>query len=119
MLRFLTGILLLTVLASAGEAPGQRLPESKANLIRISPSIDEKPKADTKLLEHGTRVTVHAVISKTGDVTKIKFVKGNSDLMPEVRKALKRWRYKPYIYQGHPMEVDTTIFVSFDPLTGD
>jgi len=47
---------------------------------------------------------------------RIEFVRGNSDLMPEVRKRLKDWKYKPYIYRGHPVELETTIEIRFDPL---
>jgi len=36
--------------------------------------------------------------------------------MPEVRKRLKDWKYKPYIYRGHPVELETTIEIRFDPL---
>ena len=89
-------------------------PDSKP--VRIAPSTIEHPKVDAKLLQHGTRVVVHAIITKEGKVTNIKFVKGNADLMPEVRKTLAHWRYKPYVYQGHSVEVETTIEVAFDPL---
>jgi len=86
--------------------------------LRISPTHLERPKVDTKLLQHGTSVTVPAIISKTGHITDIKFVKGNADLMPEVRRVLKSWRYKPYIYHGQPVEVESDILGNFDPLTG-
>jgi len=28
-------------------------------------------------------------------------------------KAVKKWRYKPYLLQGRPVEVDTQIRVNF------
>jgi outer membrane biosynthesis protein TonB len=115
----LTGLLLLTALAAARVTLGQQPPKSQPKPVRVSPRNIEKPKVDAKLLQHGTSVTVHAMISKTGEVTNIRFVKGNADLMPEVLKAPKTWKYKPYVYKGHPVEVESTIFVNFDPLTAD
>jgi protein TonB len=114
MCRFVTIPLLLTALAFAQMTPN----EGDSKPVRISPSIIEHPKVDAKLLRRGTRVVVHAIITKTGRVSNIEFVKGNADLMPEVRKTLANWRYKPYVYQGRPVEVETTIDVAFDPLTG-
>jgi Gram-negative bacterial TonB protein C-terminal len=85
---------------------------------RVSPSTNENLKVESKLLRRGTQVVVNATISKTGEVRNVKFIKGNPDLMPEVRKALRTWKYKPYVYLGHAVEVETIIYVNFDPLTG-
>ena len=117
MLRCIVVLLLLTKLTVAQVRPAQpRKPESKP--VRISPTTDENPKIDHKLLRRGRTVVVHAIISKTGEITTVEFVKGNADLMPEVQRTLKKWKYKPYVYQGHPVEVETNILVNFDPMGG-
>lgn len=108
---------LLYVALASGCAVAQADRKLQSRPVRISPSTTEKPKVDAKLLRRGTWVLVRAVISKTGEIKNVEFIKGNADLMPEVRKALKTWKYKPYLYQGHAVDVDTTISVSFDPLT--
>jgi TonB family protein len=114
--RCLTGPLLMAVLAAAPVIPVQQKPPSK--LLRVSPSTPDKPRVDAKLLRRGTSVVVRAIITKSGRVANVEFVKGNADLMPDVRNALKNWKYKPYIYQGHPIEVETTIHINCDPLVG-
>jgi len=96
--------------AQVGQPPSQP--------VRVFPSTAENPKVAAKLLRRGTHVVVHAIIGKTGEVRDVEFIKGNADLMPEVRKALVTWKYKPYVYRGHPVEVETTIYINFDPLTG-
>lgn len=91
--------------------------QPRSQPVRVSPGTAENPKVDAKLLA-GTHVVVHAIISKTGEVRGVEFIRGNADLMPDIRKALMTWKYKPYVYRGHPVEVETTIYINFDPLTG-
>lgn len=110
--------LVWTGLIAVQATSGQEVRKFPSKLVRISPKSDEIPKVNADLLRHGTSVVVHAIISKTGEVGKIEFVKGNSDLMPEVRKRLKDWKYKPYIYQGRAGELETTIEIRCDPLGG-
>ena len=38
-------------------------------------------------------------------------------LVPAAIEAVKQWRYRPYLLNGQPVEVDTTITVIFT-LTG-
>lgn len=109
---------LLCVALASWCAVGQTDHKSQSRPVRISPSTTEKPKVDAKLLRRGTQVLVRAIISKAGEIRNVEFIKGNADLMPEVRKTLKTWKYKPYLYQGHAVEVETTISVNFGPLTG-
>jgi protein TonB len=34
-------------------------------------------------------------------------------LVPSAIEAVRQWRYKPYLLNGNPVEVDTTITVIF------
>lgn len=65
-------------------------------------------------IEHGLRVVLRATITKTGEVRNIEFVSGNPKFLPEVVEAVRHWKYKPYIYKGEPVELDTTIDVNVD-----
>jgi len=105
-------------IASLSAGTVAQVGERRSPPARVSPSNAQHPKVDAKLLRRGTHVVVHAIISKTGDVRGAEFIKGNADLMPEVRKALMTWKFKPYVYRGHAVEVETTIDINFDPLTG-
>jgi Gram-negative bacterial TonB protein C-terminal len=109
---------LLCVALASGCAVAQADHKSQFQPVRVSPSTTENQKVDVKLLRRGTQVLVRAIISKTGEIRNVEFIKGNADLMPEVRKTLRTWKYKPYLYQGHAVEVETTIYVNFDLLTG-
>lgn len=58
-------------------------------------------------------VVLHAVISKTGRVKNLQVISGFGLLRPSVVDAVRSWRYKPYLLKGEPIEVETTITVTF------
>jgi protein TonB len=59
-------------------------------------------------------VTLHAVISKTGTIEKLEAISGPEMLKGAALDAVKGWRYKPYLLNGEPTEVDTTVIVNFN-----
>ncbi len=59
------------------------------------------------------QVVLTAVISKTGQIEGLKLVQGHPMLAPAAIEAVKQWRYKPYILNGEPVEVETQITVNF------
>lgn len=58
-------------------------------------------------------VVLSAVISTTGEIQNLQLVSGHPMLVPEAITAVKQWRYKPYLLNGQPVEVETTITVIF------
>jgi protein TonB len=58
-------------------------------------------------------VVLHAMISKQGTIEDLKVISGPPMLTASAIDAVKRWRYKPYLLNGDPTEVDTTITVNF------
>lgn len=58
-------------------------------------------------------VVIHATISKTGVVSNPQAVSGPAMLRQAALDAVKTWRYKPYLLNNQPTEVDTTINVVF------
>ncbi|HEX3741539.1 MAG TPA: energy transducer TonB [Terriglobales bacterium] len=58
-------------------------------------------------------VLVKAVISREGTITEIQVVKGHPMLVPAAVEAVKQWRYRPYLLNGAPVEVETYITVTF------
>lgn len=58
-------------------------------------------------------VVIHAVIGKDGAIQELKLVTGHPMLAPAAMEAVKQWRYKPYVLNGEPLEVQTTINVNF------
>jgi TonB family protein len=58
-------------------------------------------------------VILRATISKTGDIAYLEVISGDPLLRSGVMDAVRRWKYKPYLVNGEPVAVDTTINVVF------
>jgi len=58
-------------------------------------------------------VVMHAIISKAGDIETLELISGDPVLSPAAIDAVKQWKYKPYLLNGKPVEVDTQIQVNF------
>ncbi len=58
-------------------------------------------------------VVLHAIIDKDGKVAQLEVVSGHPLLVQAALDAVKQWRYKPTLLNGDPVEVDTTITVTF------
>jgi protein TonB len=58
-------------------------------------------------------VVLSAVIDTTGQITNLQLVSGHPMLVPAALSAVREWRYKPYLLNGQPVEVETTITVIF------
>jgi TonB family protein len=58
-------------------------------------------------------VILKVQISKTGDVENIQLVSGHPILAPSAIEAVKQWKYKPYLLNGEPVEVETNVTVNF------
>jgi protein TonB len=58
-------------------------------------------------------VILQAQISKTGDIENLTLVSGHPMLAPAAIEAVKQWKYRPYILNGEPVEVDTQVTVNF------
>lgn len=52
-------------------------------------------------------------ISKTGDVVNLQLISGHPMLAPAAIEAVKQWKYKPYLLNGDPVEVETQVTVNF------
>src|SRR5579863_4504673 len=58
-------------------------------------------------------VVLRAIISTKGAVTELTPVSGDPLLTSAAIKAVKKWKYKPYLLNGQPVEVETTVQVNF------
>ncbi len=58
-------------------------------------------------------VVLSAIISKEGTIENVKVLTGHPMLVQAAEAAVKQWRYKPYILNDQPVEVETQITVNF------
>lgn len=59
-------------------------------------------------------VLLHAVISKSGTIESLQVVSGPEMLRSSALDAVRQWRYRPYLLNGEPTEVETSITVNFN-----
>jgi protein TonB len=58
-------------------------------------------------------VVLHATISKAGTISNLSIISGPPMLRQAALDAVKTWRYKPYLLDNEPVEVETTVNVIF------
>ncbi len=69
------------------------------------------PEARKKHIQ-GT-VILHVVISQQGDVAEVSVVSGDPMLTESAIEAAKQWKYRPYLLNGNPVEVETQFQLNF------
>lgn len=58
-------------------------------------------------------VKLHAIISKEGTIQSLTVMSGPPLLIQAALSAVEQWKYRPYMLNGSPVEVETFITVSF------
>jgi protein TonB len=58
-------------------------------------------------------VVLQATISKTGTIENLRVVSGPAMLQQAALDAVRSWRYKPYMLNSEPVEVETSVNVVF------
>jgi periplasmic protein TonB len=76
---------------------------------KVAPSY---PPNALRMHVEGT-VELLATISKEGNITHIKVVRGDPQLARAASDAVKQWKYKPYLLNGEPLEIQTGVTVNF------
>jgi TonB family protein len=59
-------------------------------------------------------VVLQAMIGKDGNITNVHAISGPDELRESAVDAVKQWIYRPYLLNGEPVNVDTTINVVFN-----
>jgi TonB family protein len=78
----------------------------------VARTVPDYPEAARRSGIEGV-VALAVVIDKTGRVTEVRPISGPALLAAEAGKAVKQWRFAPFLVAGEPMEVETTIDVGF------
>lgn len=68
---------------------------------------------DAKKARIQGKVQLEAVIGKTGEVEQLKVISGPKELQQSAVDAVRQWIYKPFLLNGDPVEVKTTIRVVY------
>ncbi len=59
------------------------------------------------------QVVLRAMISREGAIENLQVLRGHPMLAPAAVDAVRQWRYRPYVLNGEPVEVETVVTVNF------
>jgi TonB family protein len=99
--------------SSASKAPRQlTVPAAVMAGNILTKAVPVYPPAAKKAKIQGT-VVLSAVIGKDGNVKSIQVVSGPNELQQASIDAVRQWTYKPYLLNGDPVEVKTTVNIIY------
>lgn len=58
-------------------------------------------------------VRLSAVINKNGDIADLEVLSGPIELVVSAVNAVRKWKYRPYLLMGNPVDVQTEITVNY------
>jgi len=88
------------------------VPSSVAAGLLIYKVVPQYPALGGAVRAQGT-VVLEATISKAGTIANLHVVSGPAILQGAAINAVSQWRYRPYLLNGQPIDVETTINVIF------
>jgi periplasmic protein TonB len=89
-----------------------RLPSRLVESTLIYKTIPQYPIIAKTVGVQGT-VVLQATISKSGTIENLQVISGPQMLQQAAISAVKTWRYRPYLLNDQPVEVETTVSVIF------
>jgi TonB family protein len=97
--------------ASKGTNPAMIHVKSES-LVAVKRMVPVYP-VDAKKAKIQGAVILDAVIGKDGAIEHLKVVSGPAELQQSAMDAVGKWAYQPYLLNGDPVEVNTTIKVTY------
>jgi protein TonB len=92
--------------------PAQHVSSGVMSGMLIRKVVPEYPAIPKTMHLQGT-VVLLATISRTGTIENLRVVSGPALLQQTALDAVQQWRYRPYLLNGEPVEVETTVRVDF------
>ena len=117
-----TAVILPFNFASQSPSPSPPQPPKTPKKMRISQGVADalivhrvQPNYPSKAKEKRlTRdVILQVEIDRSGNVDSVKVLKGDPILAEAASDAVKQWKFKPFLLNGEPVELETTVKVAF------
>ena len=89
-----------------------RVPQGGMSGLVLHKVQPEYP-SDAKAQNIQGTVQLKAIVDKEGNVAGLQLISGHPMLAPAAIDAVKQWKYRPYLLNGEPIEVETTVTVNF------
>ena len=113
LLAMLVALLVCRTVAQFNPPQQIQVPSGTSQGLLIYKVAPTYPPVAREARVQGT-VVLQAVIGKDGTIQDLSVISGHPMLIPAAMDAVKQWRYKPYVLNGEPVLVQTTINVNFE-----
>lgn len=109
----ISALALHTSVAPEAQTQNPKYLQVKQDSMKVVSKIQPVyPKAAKEARVEGS-VIIGTVISKDGVPEKLKVVSGPKDLQRSAIEAVSHWKWEPYLLNGEPTEVETTVTVDY------
>jgi protein TonB len=100
------------------QSPPQRVRVSGTTLqkmivSRVNPKFTKEQDKERKKKRIQGLVQLHVVITTSGDASGEEVINGDPLLANACIDAVKQWKFHPYLLNGSPVEVETTLAFNF------
>jgi TonB family protein len=85
----------------------------KADVMKIVSQVPPVYPQEAKEAKIQGTIVLAAVIGKEGNPEKLSVVSGPKELQTSALDAVRQWKWQPYLLNGEPIEVETTINVVY------
>jgi TonB family protein len=108
----LSGLVSANVAVPKPVSGAMRISEGVSQGLLIKKVPPTYPAAALQLRKRGD-VQLLATVGKTGAITKLTVVSGDSMLAAAAVDAVRQWKYRPFLLNAEPVEIQTQITIKF------
>ncbi|PYV66590.1 MAG: hypothetical protein DMG97_29205, partial [Acidobacteria bacterium] len=98
------------------------IPQPTLQVLRVSQGVSQGllikkvapvyPQAALQVRKQGS-IELIATVAKDGEIFGIRVLSGDAILAKAATDAVRQWKYRPYLLNGEPVQIETQITVSF------
>lgn len=112
------GVLSFATIAFSQDAPSPPLPSR----VRVSAGVlaalrtkyvQPKYPSEARSKHVEGSVVMRILVARDGKVSEVNLISGDDGLAPAAMDAVKQWKYKPYLLNGEPVEVEAQVTINF------
>lgn len=115
--HLITALFLLLTLAALAASQVATPTRVRVGSTQMADQIVKKVAPEYPPLARQARIQGSVIlkvqINKSGDVVNLQLFSGHPMLAPAALEAVKQWKYKPFLLNGDPVEVETNVTVNF------
>jgi TonB family protein len=98
---------------SSSNPPSPKTIPSEVLVRNVITKVPPVYPPDAKKAHIKGTVVLNVIIGKSGDVENLKVASGPQELQQSALDAVRQWKYKPFLANGEPIEVESTVNIIY------